>query len=62
MKLLVRQEKAIPTALSDKVRVVVQGFVPDNGTSPATSKTISLVQTSIEEVISLIKTHCGQED
>ena len=61
MKLLVRQRKVTPS-LSDKVRVVVYGFAKDNGSVPAVSKTVSFTQTSVKEVVRLLKAHCGQEE
>lgn len=60
MKLLVRQHK-VPSGLSDKVRVVVNGFSKGNGSRPVISKTITLTNTSMKEVVNLIKAGCGQE-
>ena len=61
MKLSSKRKEAVPK-LSDKVRVVINGFSKDNGSRPVTSRTITLVQTSMKEVSRLLLANCSQED
>ena len=61
MRLSTKQQKTMPR-LSDKVRVVINGFAVDNGSRPVVSKTITLVQTSMKEVTRLLLANCSPED